>query len=90
MAGSIYKLIAGVVALIVVVLAGAYLFGAFKGMSAHGAGALIAGVAISIALGVGLMAAIFSSSREHDEAAHYAAREHFKSAPGEQTRNSKE
>jgi hypothetical protein len=88
--GSIYKLIAGVVALIVVVLAGAYLFGAFEGMSAHGVGALIAGVAISIALGVGLMAAIFSSSREHDEAAHYAARDHFKSMPGEQTRNSKE
>jgi hypothetical protein len=90
MTGSILKLVAGVAALILLVLAGAYLFGAFEGMSAHGAGALIAGVAISIALGVGLMAAIFSSSREHDEAAHYAARDHFKETPGEQVGNSKE
>ena len=55
-----------------------YVFGGFTGLSAGGAMALILGVTFSYALGVGLMVAVFHSSRFYDESAHNAALEHFK------------
>ena len=40
-----------------------WLLGGFAGLSAAGAGALIVGVTASFALGIGLMVAVFHSSR---------------------------
>jgi len=74
----LYKIIIYVVVLTVLVLSGTYLLGGFEGLSGHGVGALIAGVAVSLALGVGLMVLMYASSREHDEAAHRAAGEDLK------------
>jgi hypothetical protein len=46
-------------------------------MSGHGVAALIIGVTLALALGVGLMVLMYASSREHDEGAHNAAKENF-------------
>ena len=74
----LYRIIIYVVVLTILVLGGTFLFGGFEGLSGHGVGALIAGVAVSLALGVGLMVLMYASSREHDEAAHRAAGEGLK------------
>lgn len=74
----LYRTIIYVVGLTLLVLGGTFLFGGFEGLSGHGVGALIAGVAISFALGVGLMVLMYASSREHDEAAHRAAEKDLK------------
>jgi hypothetical protein len=75
---DIVKIIIIVSTLTLLILGGAYLFGGFEGISGHGLGALVLGVTVSLALGVGLMVLMYSSSREHDEAAHNAAREVFR------------
>lgn len=67
----------GTVVLSVLTLIATYLFGGFDGLSGSGAGALIFGVIASFALGVGLMVVVFHSSRQYDDAAHYAAMDHF-------------
>jgi hypothetical protein len=70
-----------VVVLTLMVLGGTFLLGGFEGLSGHGVGALIAGVAVSFAIGVGLMVLMYASSREHDEAAHRAGGENFENEP---------
>ncbi|MBC8038462.1 MAG: hypothetical protein H7X89_14715 [Rhizobiales bacterium] len=75
---ALIKIILGVTALTAVLLILTWLFGGFEGLSAHGIGALIAGTAGALALGIGLMTIMFISSRSgHDQAAHDAARSHF-------------
>lgn len=71
------RIIAGTILIDVLTLVGTYVFGGFEGLSTGGAMALILGVTFSYALGVGLMAAIFYSSRSYDEQAHTAARDQF-------------
>jgi hypothetical protein len=66
-----------VISLTLVVVVGAFALGAFRGLSGHGIGALIAGIAISLAVGVGLLALMYVSNREHDEKAHFAAKDNF-------------
>lgn len=72
------KIIAGTLLLVVLTVIGTYVFGGFAGLSTGGVMALILGVTLSYALGVGLMVAIFHSSRFHDDSAHNAALDHFK------------
>ncbi len=69
---SLPKIIAGTLLLAVLTVAGTYVFGGFAGLSARGVIALIIGVTFSYALGVGLMAVLFYSSRFHDESAYKA------------------
>ncbi len=69
--------IVGTLLLSLIVLLGTYLFGGFNGLSASGIGALIFGVIATFALGIGLMVAVFYSSRQYDDAAHYAAMDQF-------------
>lgn len=72
------KIIAGTILLAVVTIVATYVFGGFKGLSVGGVTALILGVTLSYALGVGLMVAIFHSSRFYDDSAHNAALDQFK------------
>lgn len=72
------KIVAGTVLLAALTVVGTYVFGGFEGLSSGGVMALILGVTLSYALGVGLMVAIFHSSRLHDDSAHNAALDHFK------------
>ncbi|MGE0240164.1 MAG: hypothetical protein AB7S59_15705 [Parvibaculaceae bacterium] len=65
------------VILSVLSILGTYILGGFTGLTGNGAGALIFGVFASFALGVGLMVAIFHSSRGYDDQAHYAAMDQF-------------
>src|ERR1041385_6003811 len=51
------KVVAGTLALSLLVLLAAYLLGGFAGLTANGAGALIFGVIASFGLGLGLMVA---------------------------------
>ena len=72
----IVKVAAGTLAVIVGLIAAVAAFGGFAGLGAGGAFALVFGIAVSLALGIGLMALIFYSSRTaQDEAAHYCARQ---------------
>jgi hypothetical protein len=82
---DLYKIIVVVLITAVVLLGGAYAFGAFEGLGGHGIGALIVGVTASLALGIGLMALMFASSRKHDEEAHRAAKKMFKDEGKEDT-----
>ncbi|WP_119392690.1 DUF2975 domain-containing protein [Taklimakanibacter lacteus] len=75
---SLGRIIGGTVLLAALTVAGTYLFGGFSGVSTAGIIALILGVTFSYALGVGLMVAVFHSSRFYDDSAHDAARDHFK------------
>jgi len=75
---DIRKIIIIVLALTVLLLGGGYAFGAFEGIGWHGIGALVVGVALSLALGVGLMVLMYASNRSHDEEAHLAAKSTFK------------
>jgi flagellar basal body-associated protein FliL len=81
---DIRKIIIIVLALTVLLLGGGYAFGAFEGIGWHGVGALVVGVTLSLALGVGLMALMYASNRSHDEEAHLAAKNTFRddSEPG--------
>jgi hypothetical protein len=72
------KIIGATIVLDILTLLGAWLFGAFADISEHGAAALIVGVTLSYALGVGLMVAVFYSSREMDDSAHTATKDQFK------------
>ena len=76
----LYKTIVYVVVLTLLVLGGTYALGGFEGLSGHGVGALIAGVALSFAIGVGLMVLMYAS-REHDEAVHRASRDDIDNDP---------
>lgn len=71
---DIVKTLILTVSLTVFVLLGTWVLGGFEGLSGHGVAALIAGVLVAIAVGVGLMTVVFISAREHDEAAHSATR----------------
>lgn len=75
---SVSKIIGGTVALAALTILGTYIFGGFTGLSGAGVMALILGVTFSYGLGVGLMVAVFHSSRFYDESAHNAALEQFK------------
>jgi hypothetical protein len=75
---DIHKVIIIVLALAVLLLGGGYALGAFEGIGWHGIGALVIGVTFSLALGVGLMALMYASSRSHDEEAHLAAKNTFR------------
>lgn len=70
----------GTVVLSLLTLLATYILGGFDGLSGSGVGALIFGVIASFALGVGLMVVVFHSSRQYDDAAHYAAMDHFPKA----------
>lgn len=72
------KIIIGIVILDILTLVGTWIFGGFATMSGHGVAALIIGVTLSYALGVGLMVAVFYSSRAMDESAHTATKDQFK------------
>ncbi|MGE0006872.1 MAG: hypothetical protein AB7S92_14920 [Parvibaculaceae bacterium] len=74
---GIPKIIGGTVLLAFLTVIGTYVFGGFDGLSAGGVMALILGVTFSYALGVGLMVAVFYSSRFYDDSAHEAALDHF-------------
>ncbi|MGE4251122.1 MAG: hypothetical protein AB7F09_17170 [Parvibaculaceae bacterium] len=71
------KIIGGTVGLAILTVLGTYIFGGFTGLTAGGVMALILGVTLSYALGVGLMVAVFYSSRFYDDDAHQAALDHF-------------
>src|SRR5262245_17194512 len=58
---------AGTVAVSVLVLLATYFLGGFDGLTANGVAALIFGVFASFALGIGLMVAVFYSSRKYDD-----------------------
>jgi hypothetical protein len=75
---DIRKIIIIVSALTVLLLGGGYAFGTFEGIGWHGIGALVVGVALSLALGVGLMVLMYASNRSHDEEAHLAAKNTFR------------
>lgn len=72
------KVAAGTALLAVLTILGAYAFGGFEGLTSGGVIALILGVTLSYALGVGLMVAVFHSSRFYDDSAHNAALDQFK------------
>lgn len=73
----------GTLVLSALTLLATYILGGFTGLSGSGVGALIFGVIASFALGVGLMVVVFHSSRQYDDAAHYAAMDHFKKVAAE-------
>jgi hypothetical protein len=75
---SITHIVLGTSGVALLTSLGAWAFGAFEGLGAGGALALIIGIVASYAVGVGLMAAVFYSSRRHDLAAHDAASAEFK------------
>lgn len=75
---DIHKVVIIVLVVAVLLLGGGYAFGAFQGIGWHGIGALVVGVTLSLALGVGLMVLMYASSRSHDEEAHLAAKRTFK------------
>jgi hypothetical protein len=56
----------------------AWAFGGFDSLGIAGGTALVLGITVSYAEGIGLMAAVFYSNRGHDEAAHDSAQAHFK------------
>jgi uncharacterized protein YacL len=73
---SIIRIVAGTIAIIVALILATWALGGFTDLSVAGGIALILGIAISMALGIGLMALVFYSSRsERDEAVHLAASE---------------
>jgi hypothetical protein len=66
---SILRIVAGTAAIIVAVILVTWALGGFTGMSGAGDVALILGIAVTLALGIGLMTLVFYSSRsERDEA----------------------
>jgi hypothetical protein len=68
----------GALAITLLTILGAQLFGAFEGLGVGGSFALVLGITVSYAVGIGLMAAVFYSNHSHDQAAHDAALERFK------------
>jgi hypothetical protein len=64
------KIVLGACAITGLLLACTWLAGGFTGLSGHGAAALIIGIVASMFLGIGLMVAVFASSRSgHDDVA---------------------
>ena len=62
------RIVAGAFAITVLLLLAAWAAGAFVGLSGHGTAALTIGIVLSMALGIGLMVAMFASSRSgHDD-----------------------
>ncbi|WP_368744873.1 hypothetical protein [Desertibaculum subflavum] len=78
---SFSRIVLGTVAIAAITILGAWALDAFEGLGGGGAFALIIGIVASYAVGVGLMAAVFYSSRQHDQAAHDAARGEFRRQP---------
>jgi hypothetical protein len=74
---SLSQIVLGTVGIAVLTILGAWIFGGFEGLGSGGAFALIIGIVVSYAVGVGLMAAVFYSNRRHDQAAHDAASGEF-------------
>jgi hypothetical protein len=73
--------VVGTSILSLITLLGTYILGGFDGLTGNGTAALICGVFASFALGIGLMAAVFYSSRGSDDIAHYAAMNEFTKGP---------
>jgi len=68
MKSVLLRIVAGAVAITALLLLAAWAAGAFVGLSGHGAFAMILGTVLSMGLGIGLMVAVFASSRSgHDE-----------------------
>jgi hypothetical protein len=66
---SVFRIVAGAVALVVALILATWALGGFTGLSTAGDVALILGITLTIGLGIGLMALVFYSSRsERDEA----------------------
>lgn len=64
----VLKILFGALGIVVLLLLVAWALGAFVGLSGHGIAALILGTVLSMALGIGLMVAVFASSRTgHDD-----------------------
>jgi Na+-driven multidrug efflux pump len=64
------RIILGACAITALLLLCTWLVGGFVGLSGHGVAALIIGIVVSMFLGIGLMVAVFASSRSgHDDAA---------------------
>jgi predicted phage tail protein len=64
------KIILGACGITALLLICTWLVGGFAGLSGHGVAALIIGIVASMFLGIGLMVAVFASSRSgHDDAA---------------------
>lgn len=78
---SFSRIVLGTVAIAAATIFGAWALDAFEGLGGGGVFALIIGIVASYAVGVGLMAAVFYSSRRHDQAAHDAARDAFRRQP---------
>jgi len=71
---SLSQIVLGTAAVAVLTILGAWALDAFEGLGAGGTLALIVGIVASYAVGVGLMAAVFYSSRRHDQTAYDATR----------------
>jgi hypothetical protein len=70
------QIIAATVLLILLLIAFAWAFGAFNGMSAQGDIALILGITFAMGLGIGLMTLVFYSSRiGRDETVNHPTRD---------------
>jgi hypothetical protein len=67
----------GTLAIVLLTILAAWLLGAFEGLGVGGGFALVLGITVSYAVGIGLMAAVFYSNRDHDQAAHDAALDRF-------------
>lgn len=62
------KIVGGAFGVTALLLLIAWAAGAFVGLSGHGVAALVLGTVFSMALGIGLMVAVFASSRSgHDD-----------------------
>lgn len=65
----VLKILLGSLGVAVLLPLVAWALGAFVGLSGHGVATLILGTVLSMALGIGLMVAVFASSRSgHDDA----------------------
>jgi hypothetical protein len=74
---SFPQIVLGTAAIALLTILGSWALGAFEGLGTGGSFALIIGIIVSYAVGVGLMTAVFYSSHRHDQAAHDAASGEF-------------
>ena len=70
------RIIAGTIALILLLIISAWLSGGFAGMTAQGDVALVLGIVVTVGLSIGLMTLVFYSSRAgQDDIVDRAARD---------------
>jgi hypothetical protein len=72
------QIVLGTLAMALLTIGIAWALGGFDSLGIAGSTALVLGITVSYAVGIGLMAAVFYSNRRHDQAAHDAAQAHFK------------